>query len=82
MEMPAWARIRDRLRAGRSRERPLVLTVYIVKATDRHFTVGIAELPAVRAAARNIDAIPDATRAAAAEHTGIDPKLFTIVNDY
>lgn len=60
----------------------MVLTAYIITATDRQFTLGIVELPEVRATAANVAEIPGAARAAAATHTGLPPEHFTIVEDY
>ncbi|KSU69999.1 hypothetical protein [Pseudarthrobacter enclensis] len=59
-----------------------MLTAYIVQASDRHYTVGVVELPEIRVTARNVAAIPEEVRAVAAKHTGMDPELFTIVVDY
>ncbi|HEY1155282.1 MAG TPA: hypothetical protein VGE95_03195, partial [Arthrobacter sp.] len=60
----------------------VVLTTYINDATDHYFTLGIVELPEVRAAAADLAGIPEAVRAAAAKRTGMAPDVFTIVRDY
>jgi hypothetical protein len=48
----------------------LQLTAHIISAADGQLLLGTEELPALRATARNIDAIADAVRAEAARLTG------------
>jgi hypothetical protein len=60
----------------------LVPTAYIITATHHHFTLGIVELPDVRATAANVAGIPAAVRTAAATHAGLPPEQCTVTGDY